>query len=93
MAESKKIQISVPASLLTEIDRITDKEKTNRSELILQAIRMYLKDRRNRALTVQMKDGYRAMAEINLALAEESVSADDEQFKNYEKRLAEREKK
>ena len=93
MAKYKRIMISVPANLLTEIDGIGGREKMNRSDLIIQAVQMYLNDRKKRELIEQMKEGYQAMAEINLALAEEACATDDEQYKAYEKRLAESEKK
>ena len=93
MAEKKKILVSVPTNLLMEIDGITSKEKINRNDLILQAVKFYLKERKRLELIEQMKEGYQAMAEINLAIAEEGIALDEEDYQKYEKRLAEREKK
>ena len=38
-----------------------------------------------------LKQGYRAMGEVNLSLAEESVIADNEQLLTYELKLSESE--
>lgn len=78
MASSKRIMISLPNSLLQEVDGLVAVEKMNRSQLIREAMRLYLEERRKRDLRERMKKGYQEMARINLALAEEALFLDHE---------------
>lgn len=78
MPASKRIIITVPESLLFEMDSVTISECKNRSEIIREAIKFYLRERKVNLMKEQMKKGYLEMAQINLKIACESVSADDE---------------
>jgi CopG family transcriptional regulator / antitoxin EndoAI len=71
MATSKRIVVSVPTHLLREVDGLVAMEQWNRSALIREAVRIYVEERKKRDMRQQMKRGYRAMARINLTLAEE----------------------
>lgn len=70
MSELRRIMISVPSSLLEEVDGIISSTKGNRSELIRNALRMYLDERRKLEMREMLRRGYIEMAEINLSLAE-----------------------
>lgn len=85
----KKIVISVPDSLLKEVDNIVTKEKVSRSELIREAMKLYVEHKRNRNLKDAMKKGYKEMADINLKLAEMCFEADNELVCQYEGNLSE----
>lgn len=76
MSQVKKILISVPDSLLQEVDAMVSHEKSNRSRLIQRAVMLYIKERKKAELKEQMKKGYREMADINLRLAEICFPAD-----------------
>lgn len=89
MAETKKILISLPNSLLKEVDSIASIQKINRSEFVRQAMRLYIREKKKLEMRDNMKKGYQDMAEINLKLAEICVEADNEIQKKYEDRLAE----
>ena len=89
MAELKKILISLPDNLLKEIDDIVSDEKTNRSEFVREAMRLYLREKRKIQMREKMKMGYMEMADINLRLAELCMNADCDQEQKYEKRLRE----
>lgn len=71
MASSKRIVISVPDTLLREVDGLVAMERWNRSALIREAVRLYVEERKKRDMREQMIRGYREMARINLSLAEE----------------------
>jgi len=86
---TKRIMISLPESLLEEVDVIVSIEKRNRSEFIREAMKLYLAERKRRSLREQMKRGYLEMAQINLGLAVESLSLENEVEKRLEKKLAE----
>lgn len=91
MAESKRIVVSLPDSLLKEIDDIASVECCNRSEFVRNAMRFYLKELKRIKAVEDMKKGYLEMAEINLTLAEVGLTADNETMLWYETRLAESE--
>ena len=71
MPDSKRIIVSVPADLLSEVDKITQFEHKNRSEIVREAIIYYLGERKKATIIEQMKKGYLEMAEINLGIASE----------------------
>ena len=78
MAQVKRIMISLPDSLLAEVDGIVAAEQLNRSELIREAMKLYISERKRRLLREQMKMGYLEMAKINLALALEQYRLEAE---------------
>jgi len=75
---TKRIMISLPDHLLHEVDGIVEEEKSNRSEFIRQAMRLYLKERKKRYLRESMQRGYMEMANINLKMASEAFHAEDD---------------
>lgn len=74
MSQVKRIMISLPDSLLAEVDGMAAAERQNRSEFIREAMKLYIAERKRRLLREQMKRGYLEMAKINLALALEQSS-------------------
>ena len=69
MTQIKRVVISLPKYLLSEIDRIAAAENINRSEFIRAAVLLYIDDRKRRQLREQMIKGYLEMANINLEMA------------------------
>lgn len=78
LAQTKRIMISLPDSLLEEVDGVVALENRNRSELIREAMHMYLRELKLQRIREQLKQGYQEMARTNLALAEEALSAENE---------------
>ena len=76
----KRIMISIPDNLLQEVDGIVAMEKLSRSQFVRDAMRVYIEDRKRRAVRDLMKRGYQEMAIINLTLAEEGLAADAEAY-------------
>lgn len=89
MAELRKILISLPDNLLKEVDFMVSVDKTNRSEFVREAMKLYIRERKKMELRDRMKKGYQEMAEINIKLAEMCFEADNEQQEKYEERLGE----
>lgn len=89
MSGVKRIMISIPESLLEEVDGLVSMEKRNRSEFIREAMRLYISEKKRRSIREQMKKGYQEMAQINLALAMESYGLEDEVQSYYDEKLAE----
>lgn len=89
MPKVKRIMISLPESLLEEVDGLAMREKRNRSEFIREAMKYYISERKRRAMREQMKLGYQEMAKINLSLAEENYEVENEAQEIYDNKLAE----
>lgn len=87
MSQVKRIMISLPDSLLAEVDGIVAAEQLNRSEFIREAMKLYIADRKRRLLREQMKIGYAEMARINLSLAVEQYDAESEVTSVFEPML------
>ncbi|CEP69254.1 Ribbon-helix-helix [Moorella glycerini] len=85
----KRIMISLPESLLAEVDGLATLERRNRSEFIREAMKLYITERKRRNIREQMKRGYQEMASINLALAVENYDVENEAQRYYDDRLAE----
>ncbi len=88
MAELKKILVSLPDSLLREVDEIVAMGKKNRSEFIREAMKLYLQERRKRQIRERMQEGYREMAGLNLSLAKEAFEAENEASRIVEELVA-----
>lgn len=84
MSRVKRIMISLPGSLLEEVDDLAAAEKLNRSEFIREAMKMYIQERKRHLLREQMKKGYMEMAKINLALAMEQERLESEALPAYD---------
>ena len=84
MAELRKILVSVPLNLLNEVDKIALADKTTRSELVREAMKLYVTERRRSDIARQMKAGYQEMAEINRRLAEYCLEAENEAMQKIE---------
>lgn len=81
MAETRRVMISVPDKLLQELDIIVKRDKLNRSQLIREAVKLYIGERYKQRSTVNkehMQRGYIEMSEINLSLANEALNAENE---------------
>lgn len=75
---TKRIMISLPDHLLQEVDGIVQEERSNRSEFIRQAMKLYLTERKKRYLRESMQRGYMEMAKINLNMASEAFHAEED---------------
>lgn len=84
----RRIMITLPDSLLQEVDGVAKQENRNRSEFIREAMRRYIEEKRRLELRERLKEGYRKMAGLNLELAGEAVAAENEALALYEEVLA-----
>lgn len=78
VAVTKRIMITLPDTLLAEVDGFVRETRGNRSELIRDAMRFYLQSEKTRRLVDVLKRGYLEMGDINLAIAEESLLLENE---------------
>lgn len=89
MSNLKRVMISLPNSLLEEVDYLVKQENGNRSQFIREAMRLYIKEKRRRELRERMKKGYIDMGTINLELANQGLAAENGVLNSYEDNLAE----
>jgi len=89
VSECKRIVISLPDSLLKEVDNVVCLEQCNRSEFVRKAMRYYISEIKRMNFIESMKKGYQEMTEINVTLAEIGLTAEYETICRYESRLAE----
>ena len=61
MPQLKKILITLPNSLLEEVDALALQENTNRSEFIREAMKYYIKYKKNLEIKERLKKGYQEM--------------------------------
>lgn len=73
-----EILVRLPQNLISELDGLVKQENGNRNELIYQATKMYLRERKKRQITESMRRGYMEMAKINLTIASEAFLAESE---------------
>lgn len=80
MAERKRIGVSLPVSLLNEIDRLVGSGKVprSRSQLFLEAVKFYLGELHRRQFEEALRSGYEQMGQINLSLSQEGYVAETE---------------
>ena len=91
MSQLKKVLITVPESLLREVDKVCSSEQASRSEFVRAAMRAYLLEKQKLNLAKQLRQGYQEMAGINLTIADECFAAESEALSACEEKLAERE--
>ncbi|MGI5876302.1 MAG: CopG family ribbon-helix-helix protein [Dethiobacteria bacterium] len=70
--------ISLPQNLLKEVDGVVEIEKRSRSEFIREAMKLYLQERKKKQIRESMQEGYMEMARLNLTLANEAISVENE---------------
>jgi len=89
LPQLRKILITLPETLLREVDNLVLNQKTSRSELVREAMRLYIRERKRIELRERMKKGYQEMAEINKDFADMCFEADSKILLSYEEKLAE----
>ena len=89
LGQQKKILISLPETLLHEVDKIADSQNANRSQCIREAMKMYISEKKKAKIQAQLKKGYEDMAEINIEWADYCFETDCKLQQNYEEKLSE----
>lgn len=88
MAETRRIIVSLPESIIEEVDDIVSTENKNRSDFIREAVYTVLLERRRAGIREQMRQGYMEMAQINLRMAVDLCQAEEEATACYERKLS-----
>ena len=74
----QRVMITLPPDLLDTVGQVTRRLKSNRSELIRQALVFYLDELKRQELTRQMKEGYLVNAERDFRICNEFAHAGTE---------------
>lgn len=74
----QRVMITLPPDLLDAVGQATERLKSNRSELIRQALVFYLGELKRQELAQKMKEGYLVNAERDLRICNEFAHADTE---------------
>jgi metal-responsive CopG/Arc/MetJ family transcriptional regulator len=74
----RKVMFTAPPDLLRRLDATVDQLGANRSQLIREAIELYLDALRRQDLRSQLEEGYRAHAARDLQISEAFRYADYE---------------
>ena len=90
MAQAKRIMVSLPDSLLQEVDGIVRRETGNRSAFIREAMLLLIAERRRCERLKKCRDGYEKMGNLNRSLAEDGLAEDSRELENYEDYLVKR---
>ncbi|MBX5436486.1 MAG: ribbon-helix-helix protein, CopG family [Alicyclobacillaceae bacterium] len=78
VSDKKRVVVYIPNQWLEQVDGIALRAQTNRSEVIREAMRMYLAEQRKHEIRTSMQQGYMEMARINLHLALEAFPLEQE---------------
>ena len=77
MRNRQKVTITIDEAILKDIDRLSEKEGKNRSQLIEKAVKVW----RQKRLEKELIEGYSAMATEDLETAEANLKAGVEALK------------
>lgn len=91
MSQLKKILVSLPDSLLEQVNDYAQSSGINRSELVREAMKEYIANRKKSEMRERLKKGYEMMSAINLEWAEACMNADTQVQFEYEEKLSESE--
>lgn len=87
MKHIKEIVISLPDSVLTELEKLAEEQNKTVSDFISGLIRRECFE--NSKSEEEMAEGYRQMGDLNLELAEAFLQAEEETLNWYEEKLSE----
>lgn len=79
---SKRINIILPDKTVAVLDRVAS--KGTRSRFIDRAVRHYIETQGRESLSEQLKAGYRANAQRDLAMAAEWFPLEEEAWRTFE---------
>jgi len=77
----KRINITLPESTIEMLETVAG--KGSRSSLIDSAVRLYVKNLKQKSLKQQLKEGAIARAERNLQMSNEWAHLEDEVWQRY----------
>ncbi|BAM46478.1 hypothetical protein [Amphibacillus xylanus] len=74
----KEVVVKLPENLLKEVNGLLVEEDKELSDLLIQAAKSYVNDKKEQHIREYMQRGYMEMAKINLNIAAESFLVEEE---------------
>lgn len=87
MAETSRITINLPNNLLDEVDVMVPMEYKDMSDFVIEAMKLFINEKKKLDIIEKLKEGYKEMSQINLYLAESYVEQHSLDLAMYEARL------
>jgi len=80
----KQVKISLPNTLLNDLDEYVQKNKINQKKFIEKALRTYLKKKKKEKIKKDLTKGYIEVSRFNQKLAEQGLEQDLTKVTHYE---------
>ena len=87
MAKTRRATVSLSSSILEDVNLMLPMELDNKSDFMMEAMKLFISERKRNSLTEKLKEGYKEMSQINLVLAEIGLEQDNFELMIYEARL------
>jgi CopG family transcriptional regulator/antitoxin EndoAI len=87
MSNSKKLVVDLSEAFYQDFNEAFRKENEKNSEFINDGLIVYIEERKTFSFLEDMKQGYLAMAELNLEISENGLERDMYDLIEYEARL------
>lgn len=78
MSGNKRMVVYVPDQLLEQVDGVARTDSANRSQVVREALRMYVSTHRKNDIRAKLQQGYLEMARLNLRIAAEAFPLEQE---------------
>lgn len=78
MSGNKRMVVYIPEQLLEQVDDVARRDSANRSEVVREALRMYVIEQKKHEIRAMMQQGYMEMARLNLCIASEAFPLEQE---------------
>jgi metal-responsive CopG/Arc/MetJ family transcriptional regulator len=88
-ATMQRVMITIPPSLLTQVEETATRLKLSRSRLFREAVEQFIELQRRQELRELLKEGYLVHADRDLRICEEFAAADYEALVRQESLSAE----
>jgi metal-responsive CopG/Arc/MetJ family transcriptional regulator len=79
-AKTKKILVEFPEDLLEQIRQVAEDLSTDRSKVIRNAVRSFLRKREAARIAQELAEGYQAFADLDMQIVAEFDGVDSENF-------------
>ncbi len=87
MAETKRVTVSVPNTILDEVNMMVPMEHKNMSDFVVDAMKLFIEEKKKLEVIERLKNGYKEMSKVNLKLAEIGLEQDIMDLVIYEANL------
>ncbi|WP_245881997.1 antitoxin [Streptohalobacillus salinus] len=84
----QEVVVKLPTSLLEEVDGLVEASQCSLDEVIYEATKCYVEEKKEQHIQEAMRQGYIEMAKINLNIASESFLAEQEAVITCERQVS-----